>query len=118
MKLTRARLHRECQELMSHPNIRIQERELPHAKANSEWDDNSILIRVDSDQGSRIESVVHELIHIVLEKWGLREQMNSTLEELLVVAWTKTVYRRCIDHKTKETAEMRWWRRAIEAKAE
>lgn len=71
---------------------------------------SNIEIRVDPAQGGLIESVLHELLHVVLDSI-LGARFNSPLEECMVKALERDLFLKAIKH-----GGLRRWRRLIESK--
>lgn len=115
--MTYLSLKRRIQKLLRTPKVAITLENLPNWKtADSEWrqegDTLHIKIRADVDRDGLIPCVIHELIHIVLEKefalWGV----DNNIEEAMASGLEDMIWNEIKDNHRR----VNWWRKAINAK--
>jgi hypothetical protein len=113
-KWTRARLKKRLKELIQTPDLVIYQRPLIGSVATSTWNrrqkELAITIFADSHQDGLVASVVHELIHIALERE--MEPFTDQVEEWLVTGVEEKLYK----HIHDSVSQMAWWRKHIEAR--
>jgi len=82
-----------------------------HVNWEEVWPPTSVKIKVDANAGEPLESIVHELIHVVLYPMTLGH-IDATLDEVLVVAMTSYVY----DFIAKNPARLKQWNILVKRK--
>lgn len=109
---------RECRAILKQADTSVSRGELDSTRvcAHSSWVTDSrnrpcnVRIVIDNTMGGEVESVIHELIHIALTR--SLSQFNADLEETVVAAMEKVLFRRV----SKSPYMMRAWRRMIASK--
>ena len=108
-------LHRRLLKLLEHKEVSLHFKNLVASQANVEWDElfppTNIRIYVDANNGQHIESVVHELLHVLLYEMFLG-RVGATIEEVIVDSLEK--YLSLYIHKTP--ARVHRWTQLIEHK--
>lgn len=112
----RASLLKACEQLLGRADLQIRLKPVQEPDTAGFTADyrngeiQNILITVDLAQGGLIESVLHELLHIVLDR-EVNQRFNLPLEEAMIKALEKQLFTKAI----KKGALARW-RRLIRAK--
>lgn len=115
---TRTSLLQACEEVLQRSTtvLRLQPVRAANTTAGFEGDimtdgtiDN-VVITVDTAQGGLIESVLHELLHVVLDQ-ELNAKFNSLLEERMIKSLEQELF-----VKTINKGHLRRWRRLIKSK--
>jgi hypothetical protein len=114
----RTTLLKACEDVLMRDDVRLELREVngKNLTAGFEGDYDprkgitNIVITVDQDQGGLIESVLHELLHIVLDDM-LNANFNSALEEKMVKALEVDLFVRAI-----RQGNLKRWRKLIDSK--
>lgn len=111
-KWTRASLKRAIRALIQRDDLTIEQKDYVHGVATSDWykQGENIHIRCDIHKDGLITSVIHELIHIALEKE--MQPFTYTIEEWMVAG----IEREMFAHISKSPAQIRWWRKHIQAR--
>lgn len=112
VRWTRASVKRAIRALIQRDDVVIEQKEYVHGVATSNWykKGEHIHIRCDIHKDGFITSVIHELLHIVLE--DEMQRFTYTVEEWMIAG----IERELFSHINKSPSQLRWWRKHIEAR--
>lgn len=82
-----------------------------HVKWDEVFPPSSIIIKVDANTGEPLESIVHELLHVVLYPMTLGH-LDATLDEIVVIAMTSYMY----EFILKNPARLKQWNALVKRK--
>lgn len=119
--MTKRHLLAELRRLLARPDTSVVEKKL-RICGHSKWDSNdetgdvtNIRIVFDPRRDGRVRLVIHELLHIYMDReFGLRSRMEYEIEETAVLAWEARLYEWL--HNPKRAVALESWSRAIERK--
>lgn len=103
-------LLRECMALLRDRNTRVTFRFHDPSKksADSEYSDHERKITIDASQDGYVSSMIHELLHMVLDR-DISERFNEDVQEAIISGLEQACYRRV----SKSKYMMRTWREEI-----
>ena len=117
---TPTRLLRFLRQQLNHPEVHLQFTKLHTEVAVLNYQRRlpykNITISIDEDQGSRISSLIHELLHLVwlhfFPKTENKPQIDRELEEMLVAGLENELNQYILN----SPRQLAGWRRAIDQK--
>lgn len=115
---TRTSLLKACEEVLQRPTTVLQLHQVTEnmitagfeADVMTDGSIENVVITVDPAQGGLIESVLHELLHVVLDQ-ELNAKFNTLLEEKMIKSLEQELF-----VKTINKGHLRRWRRLIKSK--
>jgi hypothetical protein len=113
--LTIRSLHNRLQKLIQEPRVTLEFTEF-HLCGHVAWNADVVHIKIDPDRDGSIRSILHELIHVVVDELlGLKDdRLAGELEEPAVLAWERVLW----EYVEADNRRLRWWRDTINAKLE
>ena len=117
-RLSKLRLLAELRKLLARPDTRVVERKLTIC-GRSTWTltepPSNITIYLDPRRDGRVRLVIHELLHIHMQRvFAIGDRLNYELEEAAVLSWEKKLYDWLHDPKRADALES--WSKAISRK--